>query len=91
MSTYPDPDPDHLIGRPNLGYNTNCVKIKSIGAIIFELLDRTDRHRMRQTDRHTKMYYPRTPLREQSVSNYAAKLYNIRVPESAVLCCNNRD
>ena len=37
------PDPDHLRGRSSHGHNTSCVnKIKSIGAIVFELRDRTD-------------------------------------------------
>ena len=37
------PDPDHLRGGPSHGHNTSCVKkIKSIGAIVFELRVRTD-------------------------------------------------
>ena len=31
------PDPDHLRGGPSHGYNTSCVKNKSIGAIVFGL------------------------------------------------------
>ena len=45
------PDPDHPKGGPSHGYNTSCVKkTKSIGAIVFELRVRTDKHTDRQID-----------------------------------------
>ena len=53
-----DPDLDNLRGEPSHGYNRSCVKtIRSIGAIVFELFA--------QTDKQTKIHYPRTPLRER--------------------------
>ena len=41
-----DPNPDHLREGPSHGHNTSCVKIKSVNAIVFESLARTDK----QTD-----------------------------------------
>ena len=61
-SPNPEPDPDHLTRGPGHGYNTSSVKkIKSMGAIVFELrVRKTYRH----TDKQTEKHYPHTPLRE---------------------------
>ena len=62
FNKYLSPDPGHLRGGPSYGDNTSRVKkIKSIGAIVFQLRTRTDR----QTNKHTQMHYPRTPLQDQ--------------------------
>ena len=51
LSPDPDPHPDHLRGGPSHGHNTNGVtKIKSIGAIVFELRIRKDVQTYIQTD-----------------------------------------